>query len=262
MTGSDMPSRGRRAAPDDGVTLIELLVALSLITVVMIGFFVMFLAFANSATGTRQYTFAQEQSLTVVRVLEADVRSADPLLVASPFGGSGAVSLDRNGTASAGPNGVGKTDVIAMYETNDRYSPCFSGTVTPPPFTPFTAAVAAFSANVVWAYDPGPGANAGVLTRYSYCPAASPQWQRTLTLRGVTNTGGTMFQVAQDTSGGQPLPQASIPSPTSVPNQSVPVCGNSLQIVVKTQNGKNSAVFTARGHVPLENEGDYEFVAC
>lgn len=245
-----------RHREDAGITLVEVLVAMTLIVAVMAAFFLIFLSFSRSATSTRQYTQQQQASLGVLRVMQADVRSANPLvLVPSSF------TLDPNGTAPG--------QVVALDEVNDRFSPCrpAAPVPNPAPVTPFTVSTTSIVANLVWAYDPGPrlsggpaDPNAGTLIRYSYCPGDTPVWQRSLVLGNVVgNTGTTIFTVSQDVSGG--LPQATIPPATTIANQSVPVCANSLRIVVQARASAQAPVFTFATAVPLENQTDFSFLA-
>jgi type II secretory pathway pseudopilin PulG len=258
---SSPPVALRSEGLESGFTLVETLVTVVLIVSMMAGVFVMYFGFSTSAASTNQYTQEQEQTLTVARVLQADVRSADPLLlVPSSFG------LDPNGISVSGGSGTSATDVIALYEVNDRYSPCRPATAAsdPPPYTPFQSPPIA--ANVVWAYDPGgagPDPDAGTLVRYSYC-ASTSSWLPSEVLSHVVNGAGAAsapFQVSQDTSP-TPATQLTIPASTTVVNQSVPVCGSALQIVVEDQLSKQAPVFTFRASGPLENQADFGFVAC
>ena len=237
------PAWGERRsgpAPDGGFTLVELLISLSLILVVMGGFFSLFFALTGAANTVGVSTRLQENTRNVVRVLEADVRSADPLtLVPSSF------PNDPTGTSNAGPNGTSPTDVIAMYEVSDRYSPCRTTSTVPAVQSPFQ--ILPVAANLVWAFDPV----ARSLTRYSYC--ANSGWTAGMSLPDVVDAGATMFRAAQDTNA-TPLAQQPLPTSTVVANQSTPVCGVSLAVVVSVKPPRQANSFTVRASLPLENQ--------
>jgi type II secretory pathway pseudopilin PulG len=235
------------------MTLVELVVTMAVVLVISVVVLTLYGAFSSTAADSRALSVSQERVHTVMRVLEADVRSANPLLlVPSSF------TLDPTAVTSSGASGTTPTDVIAMYETTDSFSPCThrvsnpSGTV-PSPFLP-----SAVGANVIWAYNPG----AHTLTRYSYCAAdTSPAWKQSLVLFNVVNAKGTMFTISQN--GASVVgTQTQTPTTTTVTNQAAPVCGTSLTISVRTKARTQVIPYAVQLAVALPNETGVEAQAC
>jgi prepilin-type N-terminal cleavage/methylation domain-containing protein len=228
----------QRSYDDAGMSLVELLVSMAIILVIVAAFAFLYLALSSSATDTGYLSQSQGTVRNVVRVLEADLRSADPLLlVPSSF--------------TADPNGPANTDVVALYTPDDRYSPCTRTTGSSIPPSPFVAQT--FTANVIWAYDPV----ARTLTRYSYCSGA---WTPAMTLSNTATQRATpsMFTPSQDTGSGT---QVAIPTATIV-NQSTPVCATSVTISIQVQAKGQSTVFRTRTAVPLENAASATGFGC
>src|SRR5690348_14587753 len=101
---------GKRLGDEDGFTLVELLVAMFSMMVLIGGFIYVNLQFSESSTNTQQLTQGAGAARNIVRALEADLRSANPLLlVPSSF------TADPNGSSNSGPNGTTPTDIVAMY---------------------------------------------------------------------------------------------------------------------------------------------------
>ena len=254
-----------RGFSDDGMTLVELLVSMSILLVVMGSFIGVYFGFSGSSTNTVSYSHEQGTARNVMLVLEADLRSADPLtLVPSSF--TSAESLPPGTVTSSGTYGVSSTDVIAMHEDSDAYSPCPTTTTTtttvPSPFLS-----SPFAANVVWAYDRADG----VLTRYSYVTpdpnAASSTcqtggWLAGMTLDHVTNAAGTMFTVSQNAS--VLRTQATTPSTPTVANEAAAACGTSARVVIMLQDRSVGQQFSFRIEttVPLPNETAVSGQAC
>lgn len=247
------------------MTLVELLVSLALLTIIMGAFFLVYFSFAGSSTNTVNYSQEQGTVRNAVRILEADLRSSDPLTVV-PSSFTSAVTLPSGTVTSSGTNGTTPTDVIAMYENNDLYAACPTTTTTtttvPSPFlsTPY-------SANVVWAYN----STAATLTRYSYVAAnsgASSSVCKTggwitdgVTLSHVVNSHGTMFTISQ---GGSALTQATTPTSTTVTNQAAAACGTSVSVQIVDKNTKQGQQFSfvVQTTVPLSNQTALQTQAC
>lgn len=248
--------RARPALGDEGLTLVELLVTTAAMLVVVGGFLYVNVQFSQSSTNTQQLTQSAGSVRNTVRVLEADLRSADPLLLVPT-----SFTADPNGSSNAGSFGTTSTDIVAMYEAVDLYASCPGQTTTTTSSTLPTAFEAqVFAANVIWAYDPGPGSQAHTLTRYSYCPT-SAAWAVDMRLRLVSDQKATMFTVSQ----GSGTPQAQIPNPssTSVPNQATPVCGSSVNVAVTVQTPKTQPTpFIVQVAVMLPNQPPVAPEAC
>jgi hypothetical protein len=237
------------------MTLVELLVTMALLTVVTTVVLSLYHAFSSSAFDSRTLSVSEERLHGVMRILEADVRSADPLLVVpSSF------TLDPSPPAvtSSGTTGTTPTDVIAMQESQATFSPCTNpppataGTV-PSPFLPSPT-----SANLIWAYDP----TTHSLTRYSYCANDSPPaWEPGIDLLDVVDPAGTMFQVHQDVATYSGT-QATTPSSTTVVNQAAPACATSLGIDVTTRSNGQAISYSVELAVSLPNQGAVEVQAC
>lgn len=240
-----------RGRDDSGTTLVELLVTLAIFSVVIASVFEIFGVFSFSSTSTRTLTFSQENVHTVLRILEADVRSADPLLlVPSSF------TADPSGSSAVGANGTNPVDVIAMQEDNDAFSACSGASSTTSTSLPSPFLSTPTSANVIWAYSP----TTGTLSRYSYC-TSSATWTAGMTLTHLANATQTMFQAAQD-GATSVLPQAPTPSPTTVTNQGAPLCGESLLIVLVDKARSQSIPFVIRQSVQLPNQTGVEEQEC
>jgi hypothetical protein len=239
---------------------------MTILLIIMAAFFLMYFAFAQSGANTLSYAHQQGEVRSVVRILEADLRSADPLTTV-PASFTSAVTLPAGTVTSGGTTGTSPTDVIAMYTTDDRYSPCAAGTTTttavPSPFLS-----SPFSANVVWAYNSA----AQTLTRYSYVtPNSSAStticknggWIADgVVLDDVTNAHGTMFTISQSTSLADP--QATVPTSTTVPNQAAPACGAAVSILISVQNKSvgEQLAFSERTSLPLPNQIAVQGQAC
>ncbi len=257
--------RHGRARSDEGMTLVELLVTLVLMLVIMGSFFFMYFGFASSGVSTVKFSEEQGQVRNVERILESDIRSADPLtLLPSSFDST--TLLGGGAVTSSGTYGTSPTDSLAMYENDVRYDPCpqSSTTTTQPPTSYISSA---FAANVVWGYNP----TAHTLTRYNYVTpdssASTPTcktggWVSDLVLAHVENPGATMFRVSQGTS--SPNTQATTPSSTTVTNQAAPACGTTVSVYVVVRNKKagQQGTFTIRTSVSLPNEAGVSYQAC
>lgn len=245
-----------REATGAGFSLVELLVTMVILLVVVSILATIYGPLASQSTNTTDFSQNQGRARNVLRVLEADLRSADPLLlVPSSF------TADPNGSSNSGTYGTGPTDIIAMYETNDRYSPCPVQAVTSTSAavpTPFEQQP--FAANVIWAFDPGPGADTGTLVRYSYCPQSSPAWSPGIDLRDVVNAGGTMFSLSQGTT--PPSQQLPTPSSTTIPNQTSPACGSVMNVFLTLSSRGERTPFILRVAVDLPNQGAVQPGAC
>ncbi len=233
------------------MTLVELTVTMAILLIVMGAFLSLFGAFSSSASNSRTLTAGQENAHTTLRILQADLRSADPLLlVPSSF------TLDPSGSSAVGANGTSGVDVVAMYETVDTYNPCSTATTTTTTTTtlpsPFLSS--AFAPNVIWAYSPA----AGTLTRYSLCSAT---WTPVVSLSNLANPTQPMFQVAQDGSSAS-SPQTTTTSVTTVPNQAAPSCGSSIAVYFKVKAQAQATAFTVRLNVPLPNQTGVVSQAC
>ncbi|HLI44240.1 MAG TPA: hypothetical protein VKU92_07200 [Acidimicrobiales bacterium] len=252
-----------RRLGDEGLTMVELLVSLLLMSIFLGAFFALYVNFAKSSVNTVNYSEQQGQVRNVVRVLDADLRSADPLtLVPASF--LSAVTLPSATVTSPGANDATPTDVIAMYEVDDRYDPCptSSSTTTTVP-TPYESSH--FAANVVWAYD----SSTGTLTRYSFVPANSGStgicktggWIAGMSLADVVNANGTMFAISQ---GSSSLTQATTPTSTTIPNQAAPVCGVSVTVTLSldAKSTGQQIPLHVRSTVPLPNEPALLAQAC
>lgn len=249
---------GSRSFSDEGMTLVELLVSMSILLVVMGSFIGVYFGFSGSSTNTVTYSHEQGTARNVMLVLEADLRSADPLtLVPTSF--TSAVSLPSGTVTSSGLYGTAPTGVIAMYENSDAYSPCPTTTTTTTTTVPSPFLSNPFSANVVWAYDRADG----VLTRYSYVApepnAASSTcktggWLAGMTLDHVANAAGSMFTVSQNASSLRT--QVSTPSSTTVANQAAASCGRSVKVFITLLDKTAGQQFSFRLEttVPLPNE--------
>lgn len=251
----------QRTRGDDGLTLVELLVAMALLLVVMASFFVLYGILSGAASNVVPFSQEQGTVRNVMRALEADLRSADPLvLVPSSF------TADPNGVTNPGPSGTGPTDVVAMYEEKDSFSPCGSSSTTTTttvasstttqPSVPQSYVAGPTSANVIWAFDP----TTQILTRYSYCASGlSSGWVAGISLPNLRNSSGTMFQVAQDNTSST---QITTPTSTTVPNQAAPVCGTSITVVITVKTKQEQTPFRARVVVPLTNQPAVAAQAC
>lgn len=234
------------------MTLVELLVTMALLAVVTTVVLSLFHAFSSSAADSRTLSVSEERLHGVMRILEADVRSADPLLVVPA-----SFTLDPSPPAITSSGTTG-TDVIAMQESQATFSPCANpppataGTV-PSPFLPSPT-----GANLIWAYDP----TTHSLTRYSYCANDNPPaWEPGTSLLDVVNPAGTMFQVHQDVAAYSGT-QATTPSSTTVVNQAAPACATSLGIDVTTRASGQAISYSIELAVSLPNQGAVEVQAC
>jgi prepilin-type N-terminal cleavage/methylation domain-containing protein len=232
---------------DDGLTLIELLVTMLIMLAVMGAFLIMFVSLNSSATSTTALSQSQGQVRNIMRILEADLRSSDPLLLVPASFTSG--GYDPGAITSPGAQGISPTDVVALYSIYDSYSPCrTSQSPNPPsPYQPQT-----YTPNVIWALN----ATNKTLTRYSLCNAI---WTPDEVLRNVTTpragtgSGATgMFTVAQDfTSTGSTLNQQPLPANST---QSTPVCGTSITISIEVTGVKRGTPFRVRAVITLTNQ--------
>lgn len=237
---------------DEGMTLVELLVAMAIMLVIMAAFFALYFGLSGSASNTVAYSHQQSNVRNVMRVLEADLRSADPLtLVPATF------TSDPNGSSAVGTSGTTSTDIVAMYEAKDRYSPCSGGSTTtnsnyqsPSPFV-----ASAFMANVIWAYDPV----AGTLTRYSDC---SGSWTAGMELGDVTTAAKTMFTASSVYSSQTQITSVPTISGTTMVGQVAPLCGTSVRAVIKVSNKGQQIPFRVRVVVPLPNQTAVQSEAC
>lgn len=231
---------------DSGMTLTELLVAMVILAVIMSTFFLLYFALSTSASNSGALSKDQGQVRNVMQVLEADLRSSDPLtLVPASF------TSDPAGTSNSGTNGTSSTDIVAMYSSDDRYSPCGSAATSPSPPSPYLSQY--FSANVIWAFDPA----AHTLTRYSYCSSA---WEAGMTLSDVASPAATMFTVAQTS-----LPSAQqqpLPTSTTVVNQSTPVCGTSITISIEVKSKAQQIPLRTRAVITLTNQQAVALIGC
>ncbi|MHB1510490.1 MAG: PilW family protein [Acidimicrobiales bacterium] len=240
---------------DSAFSLVELLVTMSILLIVTAIVAMIYGPLSSQATNTTNLAQNEGRVRNVVRVLEADLRSADPLLlVPSSF------TADPDGTSASGTYSTSPTDIVAMYEPTDRYSPC----PAPPPSTssavPTPFEESPFAANVIWAYDPGPGANAGTLIRYSYCPSSSSLWTPGLVLRDVVNAPATMFALTQTS---LPLSlQSPTPTSTTIPNQAAPACGRVERIYIQVRSRAERTPYTIRATIDLPNQVAVQPGAC
>jgi hypothetical protein len=223
------------------MTLVELSVAMVVMTGVLIGFMFMYLMLNRSGQGTTQLTASQSSTRLVERVLEADIRSADPLEYPQ---------LAANITPGQFP-GTADTDYVAMFETIDGYSPCQT-TPTPPsvPTGPLPF-VTVEEPNVVWSY----AASTGILTRWSYvsCGAGSPSWHSGLQLRNVIDPAGTMFS----------LTGVGTQTATTVAGEvAVPSCADAVSVNMKTTTRSQTTPFKLNVTLPLPNQQSVEDQAC
>lgn len=239
---------------------------MTILLIIMAAFFLMYFAFAQSGANTLSYAHQQGEVRSVVRILEADLRSADPLTTV-PASFTSAVTLPAGTVTSGGTTGTSPTDVIAMYTTDDRYSPCPAGTTTttavPSPFLS-----SPFSANVVWAYN----STAETLTRYSYVtPDSSAStmicknggWIADgVVLDDVINAPGTMFTISQGSSPAES--QATVPASTTVTNEAAPACGATVSVLISVQNKSvgEQLDYSERTSLPLPNQTAVQGQAC
>ena len=230
---------------DSGLTLVEVVIALAMLTLIMAAFYVMFLAFGDSATNSQQLSQSQGSTQLVVRQLESDLRSADPLLQWPSTG------VPTSITGSGAPN----TDMIALYLPVDALSPCPRPTTTttsalPSPYT----SARTFIANVVWVYNPA----THILARYSTSATCggSLTWQTSpeVKLTNVKDAAGTMFTA---TSAGT---QATITGATA--DQAAPTCASAVAVSVITQSKRQSTPFKIGVTLPLANQSAVKGFAC
>lgn len=240
---------------DSAFSLVELLVTMSILLIVTAIVAMIYGPLSSQATNTTDLAQNQGRVRNVVRVLEADLRSADPLLlVPSSF------TADPDGTSNSGLYGTKATDIVAMYEPTDRYSPCPGSPPSTSSAVPTPFEESPFAANVIWAYDPGPGANAGTLIRYSYCAGSSSPWTPGVVLRDLVNASASMFTLAQTSS---PLSlQSPTPTSTTIPNQSAPACGRVMQVYLQVRSSAERTPYTIRAAVDLPNQVAVQSGAC
>lgn len=212
---------------DEGFTLVEMLIAMAISIVILTAFIFAFIAFGVSATGTRTLGESQGATANALAVLEADLRSADPLMEV-PAG------FPLAAGQTAGP------DAIALHEALDFFSPCQKGELNsdvpldldPVPATP--------PPNVIWSYTPA----TGTLSRWSYC---SSEWTRdSVSLHGVVNPAGVIFHV---------IPPASAPNSQITSGATdLPVCATGVTIQIEVKVKQQTAPFDVRVTVPLPNQ--------
>lgn len=239
---------GQPEFADEGFTLIELLVAMTLLVAVMAAFLLMYLAFGTSGRSTQALSQTQGSTHLVIRQLESDIRSADPLLQwpASP----------SDVPASIGGMGTANTDKIAMYLPVDSLLSCPSGSVpttTSGSLTPFEAG-GTFSADVIWVYD----ATAGTLNRYVYANCGNGfGWQTTpeMSLSNVVDAPGTMFSAV---SAGT---QATL-GVTVAANQAAPTCASAMTISISAKASSQTSPFKVAETIPLPNQPAVKGFAC
>lgn len=240
-----MPTR-RRTRDDRGFTLVEMLVAMTTLLIIVVSFSFLYYSFQTLGFNTTGYAEAQGTERTVIRILEADARSADPLtLVPATF--------------TQDPAGARNSDVIGMFEQVDTYATSPSGggvcpgggttTVATTTSLPAPFASGNVIANVVWAYDP----TAGTVTRYSWCTSTNGWRADDVVLKGVSNASGTMFKfVAPSSSATSQI--TTPPTSTSNPNSAAPACAASLDVLVTTKTVKGGFPFTVQVNVVLPNQ--------
>jgi predicted component of type VI protein secretion system len=229
--------------------------AMALMMSIMGAFGLVFIGLSSLGTSTQSFTQSQTTTRITVRVLAADLRSADPLLL-TPTSFTG----DSHGISTTGAQGSNGTDVIAMYEANDTYSPCRTQSAPTNSSLPSNFESQPVAANVIWAYDPGPGSNAATLTRYSYCPLNTPAWTAGFRMKNVSDLSGTMFTESQDSS--SPLNQATTPSSTTLLNQAAPACASSLTVLATVKPTHSTVGFTISVTVALPNQAGVAASAC
>jgi hypothetical protein len=213
---------------------------MTVISVVLAGFMFMYLSLNRSGQGTTQLTASQSSTRTVVRVLEADVRSADPLEVPSSA---------QNITAGTFP-GTADTDYIAMFESADPFSPCKT-TPTPPSVPSGSLPMVVLQApNVVWSYSPATGR----LTRWSYVDCGSgAKWYAGMYLGNVVDPAGTAFLVLG----------AGTQITTGVTGQAaLPLCASGVKVRIQTATKGQTTAFKLDVTLPLPNEQSVEAPAC
>ena len=237
---------GMRGA-DGGFTLVELVVALGLLTFVMAGFYLMFFAFGKAAGNSEQLSQSQSLTRLAVRQLESDIRGADPLLQWPASGVPG--SIAGSGTAN--------TDMIAMYLPVDPLTPCArpTTTTTSPLPSPFSSTfTGTFTANVVWVYNP----TTHILARYSTSANCSGAltWQtgQEVALYNVKNASGTMFTI---TSAGT---QATISGATA--DQAAATSASAITVSILTQPKGQTLPFKISVTLPLPNQLALKGFAC
>jgi prepilin-type N-terminal cleavage/methylation domain-containing protein len=231
-----------RTDRESGMTLIEMIVAMLIMAALLAGFSFMYLAYSRSGEGTTQLTASQGSTRTVVRVLEADLRSADPLEL------PGTVSL-----GSLTPPGAGDQDYLVMFEPTDAFAPCKTTPVPPAVPSGSLPVVLVPAPNVVWSYSKA----TGVLTRWSYVNCGSgAQWRAGMTLRNIVDAAGTMFLL---TGTGSQVPSI----PTGETGQAaVAVCATGVKIRIQTSTKSQTTPFKLDVTVPLPNETSVEGQAC
>lgn len=234
----------RRTTParDGGMTLVELSVAMLVMALVITGFSFAYLGLNRSGQGTTQLTESQGSTRTVVRVLEADLRSADPLELPQ------SVSL-----GSFVPPGTGDEDYLVMFEASDPFSPCKTTPVPPSVPSGSVPIVSVEAPNLVWSYS----AATGTLTRWSYVDCGSgAKWQSGLKLQNVIDPAGTMFLLT----GTGPQQTSMV---TGLSGQAaLAVCATGVKVHIQTTTKGQTTPFKLDVTVPLANEPSVEAQAC
>lgn len=225
------------------MTLVELLVAMSILVVVITGFTFMYISLNRSGIGTTQLTASQSSARVVVRVLEADIRSADPLILPQ------SVSL-----GNLPVSGTPDADYIVMFEATDSFSPCKTTPVPPSVPDGSEPYVVVPTPNLAWVYTPGQAGGTGTLTRWSYVDCGSgAKWQPGMQLQNVVTPAGQTF-----------LLTGTGPQITTMLSgvAALPVCATGVRIRVQTTTKSQTTPFKLDVTLPLPNSGSVEAEAC
>lgn len=229
----------RRARGDAGMTLVELLVAMSILVVVVTAFTFMYVALNRSGIGTGQLTASQSSARVVVRVLEADIRSADPLILPQ------SVSL-----GNLPVSGAEDADYVVMFEASDPFSPCKTTPVPPSVPDGSVPYVVVPTPNVAWTYNH----STGILTRWSYADCGSgAKWHQGMQLQNVVTPAGQTFFITG--AGAQITAMLSGVA-------ALPVCATGMRIRVQTTTKAQTTPFKLDVTLPLPNSGSVEAEAC
>lgn len=237
---------------DEGFTLVEMLIAMAMMLLLMGAFFLMFFAFSHSEQGTQALSNSQSQSRLTLQLLEADLRSADPLMD---------VPMSLLDTYPQ-YDGLPTSDAVAMFETVDLDEPCVpasstSTTTTLPSIYQDSSAVA----NVVWAYEPPTAGQSGVLTRYSYLNCGSGSaWVVDTSLANVANGSlvppKSVFTVIP--------PAGQIPNSGTLTGSLSPACavGIEVRLDIEAPHQSQPGPFDDSVEIPLPNQPAVEAQAC